>query len=133
MTPPINQYNQSSKHQNRFCILINHTMSAAGIRKTVKRKLRDALMTLSLTTLTAVSGCFCFCCFSLSKTRKSPVVSERPLLLGHAPTSIAPRALYVSRIEIRLLRDTRRVLEYLSKKQGRSQPCVMRACEKMKR
>jgi hypothetical protein len=74
-------------------------------------------MTLSLTTLTAVCGSFmvCFSNFSLSIS-ESPVVSERPLLLRDAPISTAPRALYVSRIEIRLLRDTRRVLEYLSKK-----------------
>lgn len=47
----------------------------------------------------------------------STVVSERLLLLAHAPISMAPRVPEISRIEIRLLRDTRRVLEYLSKKE----------------
>lgn len=59
------------------------------------------------------------------------MVSERPLQLGHAPSSTPPRALHVSRIEIRLLRDTKRLLEYLSEKDGCSQPCVLRVCDKM--
>lgn len=52
------------------------------------------------------------------------MVSERLILLGHALTSTAPWERYVSRIAIRLLRDTRRVLEYLSKKKD----AVSHAC-----
>jgi hypothetical protein len=54
--------------------------------------------------------------FSMSMSVMS-VVSER-VVLGNDPAgdrTIPPQATDVSRIERRLLRDTRRVLEYLSK------------------
>jgi len=128
----INQSVQSvvnRSKQIRVIRIINYTMSAAGMRETKKRGSRDLLMTLSLTTLTSVCGCFtvCFCCFSLSDSRKSAVISEWPLLLGNAPISTALRALLVLRIEIRLLRDTSRVLEYLSKKK-RTQSAMRVTC-----
>lgn len=75
-----------------------------------------------------------FRCFSASKSVMSVVASERvpPLLNVANWQSTALRALYVSRIEMRLLRDTRRVLEYLPKK-GFSQPCVLHARRKTMR
>jgi hypothetical protein len=61
----------------------------------------------------------------------SVVAPEAELLLGVVTTgqsTTPPRALYVSRIEIRLLRDTRRVLEYLSelKANAISQVCTIK-------
>jgi hypothetical protein len=55
---------------------------------------------------------------SMSMSTMSVVASERAVkLVGHMPAGdrMAPRwATDVSRVEMRLLRDTRRVLEYLS-------------------
>jgi hypothetical protein len=65
----------------------------------------------------------------------SVVAPEAELLLGVVTTgqsTTPPRALYVSRIEIRLLRDTRRVLEYLSEGEC-GQPSVYDIGEKTKR
>jgi len=56
--------------------------------------------------------------FSLSTSTDSVVASERPVL-GYVPagdTTTPPQATEASRIEMRLLRIRRRVLEYLSKK-----------------
>ena len=55
--------------------------------------------------------------FSMSMRMMSVVASERAVL-GSDPAgdrTTPPQATDVSRIEMRLLRDTRRVLEYLSK------------------
>lgn len=56
--------------------------------------------------------------FFISMSMMSIVSSERAVLLGNVPAGVRttpPQATDALRIEIRLLRDTRRVLEYLSK------------------
>lgn len=98
-----------------------------------KRSRRDSLMIFSGSSASAsdeVGFMGHFRCFPASKNVMSVVVSERvPLLNVVNWQSTALRVPYVSRIEMRLLRDTRRVLEYLSK-EGFGQPC---ACKKMRR
>ena len=66
--------------------------------------------------------------FSISTNTISVVVSERSVL-GNEPVgdrTTPPQATDASRIEIRLLRDTRRVLEYLSRTYIDQQLCVQR-------
>ena len=65
----------------------------------------------------------------------SVAASERVAAAGTVTTSQSitpPRASYVSRIEMRLLSDTRSVLEYLSKRRC-GQPSVCMHDEMMKR
>jgi hypothetical protein len=127
---PFTSYNNDilddRSHQNHQ----DHAISVAPLaapgtsqkcERTWRRVIRDSLITLSwdsvsprARTLRAFS-CFSF---SISMSTMSVVASER-LLLGHVPEgnwTTPPRTTEASRIEMRLLRDTRRVLEYLSKK-----------------
>jgi hypothetical protein len=78
----------------------------------------DSLMTCSCGFITSSGGNLkAFERFSMSMSTMSVVASER-VVLGNDPTgdrTIPPQATDVSRIEMRLFRDTRSVLEYLSK------------------
>ena len=92
---------------------------------TITRRPHDSLITHSSTSSAIGSSCLMRSSlgFSVSATMVSVVDSERELLVLLSPgsgTFSGPTSPswtpYASRIEIRLLRDTRRVLEYLSKK-----------------
>jgi len=77
----------------------------------------DSLITRSCGSITSSGGNLkAFERFSMSMSMMSVAASERPVL-GNDPTGdrmTPPQATDVSRIEIRLFRDTRSVLEYLS-------------------
>ena len=96
--------------------------------RTWRRVIRDSLITLSWDSVSPSARTLrAFSCFSfsISMSTMSVVASER-LVLGHVPEgnwTTAPRTTEASRIEMRLLRDTRRVLEYLSKKNVRQRWC----------
>jgi hypothetical protein len=71
-------------------------------------------------------------CSTLSVPVVAPEAEPRLWVVVTGQSTTPPRVLYVSRIEIRLLRDTRRVLEYLSEGEC-GQPSVYDTGEKMKR
>jgi hypothetical protein len=101
----------------------NHAMSTIPCtsqrpeRKCGRRVRCDSLMTRSCGSITSSGGNLkAFERFSMSMSTMSVVASER-VVLGNDPTgdrTIPPQATDVSRIEMRLFRDTRSVLEYLS-------------------
>lgn len=62
----------------------------------------------------------------------APEAEPRLGVVATGQSTTPPRVLYMSRIELRLLRDTRRVLECLSEGECR-QPSVYDIGEKMKR
>ncbi len=113
---------EDPSHQNHQ----DHAMSVVPgtsqkYETTWRRVIRDSLITLSRDSVSPssrTSRAFSCISFSTSTSTTSVVASERPVL-GHVPEgdwTIPPRATEASRIEMRLLRNTRRVLEYLSKK-----------------
>jgi hypothetical protein len=77
----------------------------------------DSPITRSCGSITSNGGSLkAFERFSMSMSMMSVVASERPVLVND-PTgdrTTPPQATDVSRIEMRLFRDTRSVLEYLS-------------------
>jgi len=81
----------------------------------VGRRNLYSLMTLPCVSQ-ALSPSGCVFCFSKSMSTMSGVPSERAMLPGKVPAGdlMAPRSAIESRIEMRLLRVTRSVLEYLS-------------------
>ena len=119
-------------HQNHQ----NHAISVAPgtsqkCERTWRGVIRDSLITLSWDSVSPSARTLrAFSCFSfsMSMSTMSVVASEWPVL-GNVPAGdrmTPPQATEASRIEMRLLRDTKRVLEYLSKKNVRQRWCVGR-------
>lgn len=111
----------------------NHAMSAdPGMRQNVRERRRkvmyDSLMTRACGSVSSSGRAFgAFGNFSTStSTSTTSVMASDRVVSGNDPAAdrtSPPRATDASRIEMRLFRDTRRVLEYLSR-MNIGQQCV---------